>query len=313
MKRHKFSKLVSFARYCMRNDFYSSEIQNSYHQSLGASKSLFHRLDQEGSYCILPTQYRMNRVITKLANDLTYDGKLVCGNDIVANATLRLPNMHVLRRIYEVERWLMKAISNQIDLSAVIIDTGNTHQLNLKCQQMKELQLNARERSVRNVTDCTNISEVALVVYICLALLRAGVKTGTIGVIAPFRAQVDLIRENIQRLLHRHISNQRPLATMNSNDMLDTETDKGNIEVNTVDQFQGKDKKVIIYCCTKSFNPANAEQGCASSEHSDRSSNEILSDKRRLTVAITRAQEKLIIVGDRSSLESYAPFKKLLK
>uniref|UniRef100_A0A182QR79 DNA replication ATP-dependent helicase/nuclease n=1 Tax=Anopheles farauti TaxID=69004 RepID=A0A182QR79_9DIPT len=285
-------------------------IRSATARTLGASESLFHRLDQEGSYFILPTQYRMNRVITKLANDLTYDGKLVCGNDIVANATLKLPNWHAIRRIYEVERWLMKTISNQIDLSAVILDTGNTHQLNLKCQQMNELRLSSR--LVTNVTECANIPETALVVYICLALLRAGVKSETIGVIAPFRAQVELIRVNIQKLSHKQKSTQRPLSTMNSIDLSYTETDKGDIEVNTVDQFQGKDKKVIIYSCTKSFNPTDAVED-STNEDSDRKPNEILSDKRRLTVAITRAQEKLIIVGDRSSLESYGPFKKLLK
>lgn len=43
-----------------------------------------------------------------------------------------------------------------------------------------------------------------------------------------------------------------------------------------------------------------------------RKNNEILEDQRRLTVAITRAKHKLIMVGDIVSLECYRPFKTLI-
>lgn len=43
-----------------------------------------------------------------------------------------------------------------------------------------------------------------------------------------------------------------------------------------------------------------------------RRNNEILEDKRRLTVAITRAKHKLIMVGDIASLQNYRPFKSLI-
>lgn len=39
-----------------------------------------------------------------------------------------------------------------------------------------------------------------------------------------------------------------------------------------------------------------------------RKNNEILEDQRRLTVAITRAKHKLIMVGDTNSMENYRPF-----
>lgn len=41
-------------------------------------------------------------------------------------------------------------------------------------------------------------------------------------------------------------------------------------------------------------------------------SNEILEDQRRLTVAITRAKHKFIMVGDTATLTQYGPFKRLL-
>jgi len=39
---------------------------------------------------------------------------------------------------------------------------------------------------------------------------------------------------------------------------------------------------------------------------------EILQDDRRLNVAITRAKHKLLVIGDRSTLQLYTPFKALI-
>jgi superfamily I DNA and/or RNA helicase len=40
---------------------------------------------------------------------------------------------------------------------------------------------------------------------------------------------------------------------------------------------------------------------------------EILNDKRRLTVAITRAKEKLILVGSANTLKRYKPVENIIK
>lgn len=59
---------------------------------MGADESLFKRLDSEEATVTLTLQYRMNKTITKLANDVTYKGSLKCGNDTVASATLNIPS-----------------------------------------------------------------------------------------------------------------------------------------------------------------------------------------------------------------------------
>lgn len=64
--------------------------------------------------------------------------------------------------------------------------------------------------------------------------------------------------------------------------------------------------QVIIYSCTKSEDTANVMK-----IPKTRKNNEILEDQRRLTVAITRAKHKLIMVGDTVSLDGYRPFKML--
>lgn len=65
---------------------------------------------------------------------------------------------------------------------------------------------------------------IYLFAYIINSLLQGGVTSSDIGVIAPYRDQVSLLRRTLV-----------PLA----------------VEASTVDQFQGRDKSVIIYSCTK--------------------------------------------------------------
>ena len=75
------------------------------------------------------------------------------------------------------------------------------------------------------------------------------------------------------------------------------------VEVGTVDQYQGRDKLVIIYSCTRS-----------NTGHTDTAgAGHILMDTRRLNVAITRAKAKLVIIGDKVTLlRDYQPFQKML-
>uniref|UniRef100_A0A8C8M6F2 DNA replication ATP-dependent helicase/nuclease n=1 Tax=Oncorhynchus tshawytscha TaxID=74940 RepID=A0A8C8M6F2_ONCTS len=71
-----------------------------------------------------------------------------------------------------------------------------------------------------------------------------------------------------------------------------------NVEVNTVDKYQGRDKSVIIVSFVRS--------------HPEGNLGELLKDWRRLNVAITRAKHKLLMVGSAPTLRRYAPLEKLL-
>lgn len=65
-----------------------------------------------------------------------------------------------------------------------------------------------------------------------------------------------------------------------------------NIEVCTVDRYQGRDKECIII----SFVRNNAEQRIG----------DLLSDWRRINVAITRARSKIIFIGSAATLQGNA-------
>ena len=102
----------------------------------------------------------------------------------------------------------------------------------------------------------------------------------TIGVIAPYRAQINYLKDAIEEnatlnslLLHRMLS------------------------VGTVDSFQGQERDIIAISLTRSN--TRGEIG-------------FLSDIRRMNVGMTRARRKLLLVGDSFTLSSDPFFKKLL-
>ncbi len=111
-----------------------------------------------------------------------------------------------------------------------------------------------------------------------LALLRGGTPAERIGVIAPYRAQVAALR--------------RRLASAGVVDVV----------VDTVDRFQGAEREVILF----SFGGVNAATGWGGRGLA------FLADPRRLNVALTRAQRKLLILGDRHELEQAPLLRRLV-
>ena len=102
----------------------------------------------------------------------------------------------------------------------------------------------------------------------------------TIGVIAPYRAQINYLKDAIEdSLVLNELLLQRRLS------------------VGTVDSFQGQERDIIAISLTRS-NP-QGEIG-------------FLSDIRRMNVGMTRARRKLLLVGDSSTLCSHPFFVDLL-
>ncbi|KAK4301412.1 hypothetical protein Pmani_026446 [Petrolisthes manimaculis] len=235
-------------------------IKSKQAKSLGMSESLFVRLDSQGATSDLSDQYRMNGPIMRLANQLMYDNKLKCGNTDVETASLQLTNyyMNVIED-WSVSEWVQKIVEPRLESSVVFVDT---------CGRGRE----NRDKANRVI----NTSEAGLVVTLLHTLLKSGVTTDDVGVITPYRAQVMLIRDGLAREV---MEGQR-------------------VEVNTVDQYQGRDKSVVVYSCVRS-----------GASHID--PGDILQDEHRLNVAVTRAKHKLIIIGDKNTLQSYQPFRKL--
>ncbi|XP_067637640.1 DNA replication ATP-dependent helicase/nuclease DNA2 [Eurosta solidaginis] len=273
-------------------------------RKLGADESLFERLDTETATSVLTLQYRMNKEITRLANELTYKGALQCASKAVEMNTFQLP----FANAEKVGKWLQRALQKHINQAVFLLDTkdcsGRLAVLDTKensateplvaddsCATIIEDSVSP-SRATKRFNKYINQCEAAIIICILEELLKAGCAAERIGVIAPYRAQVELLRKCIIQL-ETHHKNELSQSSFEA------------IEVNTVDQYQGRDKDIIILSGTKTGGDENAIN-----EHAREA--EILEDKRRLTVAITRAKRKLLLVGDAACLEKYAPFSMLL-
>lgn len=98
----------------------------------------------------------------------------------------------------------------------------------------------------------------------------------SIGLISPYAEQVRYIRQQI--------ADDDILRSMD-------------IEVNSIDGFQGQEKEVIYISLVRS---------------NDAGEIGFLKDERRLNVAMTRAQKKLIIVGDSATIAQHTLFTEMI-
>uniref|UniRef100_A0A2A4JCZ8 DNA helicase n=1 Tax=Heliothis virescens TaxID=7102 RepID=A0A2A4JCZ8_HELVI len=228
---------------------------------LGMEESLFHRLMCEEATSTLQLQYRMNQALADIANRVAYDNRLKCANESIAHACLAID----LLKIPELSDspWLSTACSPEQQHAALFLDVEAVDVV----QDVPDIK-----------NSCANPIEACVVIALVEALKKGNVKPSDIGIIAPYRDQVSLLR----RSLAQHA-----------------------VEVSTVDQFQGRDKSVIIYSCTKRLDGKNDDKKVKEGE--------VLNDQRRLAVSVTRAKHKLLIVGNSIALRRYAPLQKLIQ
>ena len=231
-------------------------VKNTEAKKMGMDQSLFSLLEDKDNTIPLSVQYRMNQDIQDLANHMTYQGQLECGNDEVANKHID---------IEDSSRFFQGKLGSSS--SVLFLDTSDMTSMSSMLEARDELGI-------------SNHGEADLVRKI-LDELPANNDKASVGIIAPFRAQVSLLRKKISHF---------PLT-----------------DISTVDQFQGRDKDVIVISCTRT-KPKKQRMSAGQDHHDD----DILSDWRRLNVAVTRAKAKLWVIGNAKALKTYAPFGKML-
>ncbi len=117
----------------------------------------------------------------------------------------------------------------------------------------------------------TNLLEAELAIKKIDELLLCGITPENIAVISPYSAQVKLLRDKIKR---------------------------PEIEIDSVDGFQGREKDAVIVSLVRSNR--EGEVG-------------FLADTRRMNVAMTRARRKLIVIGDSATITSHPFYEKMVK
>ncbi|XP_077634800.1 DNA replication ATP-dependent helicase/nuclease DNA2 isoform X1 [Crocuta crocuta] len=191
-------------------------VLNSEARALGMTESLFKRLEQNKNAVVqLTVQYRMNSKIMSLSNKLTYEGKLECGSDKVANAVINLPKFKDVKlelefyADYSENPWMIGVFEPNNPVCFLNTD-----------------KVPAPEQVEKG--GVSNITEAKLIVSLTSVFTKAGCKPSDIGIIAPYRQQLKII-----------------------NDLL-SQSNVGMVEVNTVDKYQGRDKSIILVSFVRS-------------------------------------------------------------
>lgn len=193
---------------------------------------------------LLTVQYRMNEQIMRFSSNWFYDGRVESAPEVKYRGILDYDNPIT---------W---------------IDTSDT---------------DAKEEFVGESFGRINKTEAELTLealknyFIKIGRQRIADEHIDVGVISPYRAQVQLLRRMV-----RKAEFFKPY--------------RGCITVNTVDGFQGQERDIIVISLVRSNDDGQIG---------------FLSDLRRMNVAITRARMKLIIVGSVQTMTRHAFYKEL--
>jgi ATP-dependent RNA/DNA helicase IGHMBP2 len=220
-------------------------------EKAGLGITLFEKaIQRQKADVMLEVQYRMNEQIMKFSGEKFYKG-LLKADAQVKNITLSKSGNELLNKPVE------------------FIDTAG-------CGYIEQAE---------KETGSTYNPEEALLLFKHLSMLlenleveKIPVKNLRIGIISPYKAQINFLKDKINNFLLLK--------------------DLKNISINTVDGFQGQEREIIYISLTRSNE--NGEIG-------------FLSDIRRMNVAITRAKKKLVVIGDTATLAQHPFYGDFLK
>ncbi|KAK3703398.1 DNA replication endonuclease-helicase Dna2 [Vermiconidia calcicola] len=230
----------------------------------GLDISLFRQLSEGHPEAVatLGKQYRMCADIMSLSNVLIYDGQLRCGNEAVAQ-----------RKLQNVDLSALDAFHNMPSSCGRALMSGKCWLTDLLRPERKvafantDLSGKAAMETLTSGKNITNQYEAALAATLVSGLLAIGVPGKEIGVMTLYRSQLALIRRVFR-----------------------TAGITGEVEIDSADRFQGRDKECIILSMVRSNEPGIV--------------GDLLKDWRRVNVALTRAKSKLIMLGSRRTLRN---------
>jgi ATP-dependent RNA/DNA helicase IGHMBP2 len=215
----------------------------------GLSKTLFEKtiLRNPQAAKLLDLQYRMPEVIMGFSNEWFYKGKLKAAENTKSH---EFPNESAME-------WIDTAGSGYSEqVEAESLSTFNPEEARFACEHLNRL-------------------------IKAIGISKFKEEGWTIGLIAPYGAQVRLIRSLI----------------FDSFDFPNLKTLSEQITIDTVDGFQGQERDLMLISLTRS---------------NDRGEIGFLSEERRMNVALTRAKRKLVLIGDSSTLAIHPFFDSLL-
>lgn len=220
----------------------------------GLGKTLMERIVENKPECVtlLNVQYRMNDEIMRFSSDWFYNGKVTTAQEITRR-----------KSILNFDRPILWLDTGQIDFGAD--EPG--------CKE----QFVGENFGRINKGEATLTLDSLQAYFTKIGKQRILDEQIDVGVISPYRAQVQYLRRLIMK--REFFKPYRRLIT-----------------VNTVDGFQGQERDIVLISMVRANE--NGEIG-------------FLRDLRRMNVAMTRARMKLIILGDVATLTRHPFYKKL--
>lgn len=216
----------------------------------GLSTTLFEKIiaRQPHTSQLLQVQYRMPEEVMGFSNRWFYEGKLQAAENTQSH---QFPDGEA------VLEWIDTAGSGYTEqLEAESLSTFNPEEARFACSYLNE-----------------TITRIGVA--------RFKQEGWTIGLIAPYSAQVRMLRGLIFESFE--FPNLKAFAEL--------------ITIDTVDGFQGQERDLMLISLTRS---------------NDKGEIGFLSDTRRMNVALTRAKRKLILIGDSGTLTQNPFFDALL-
>ena len=243
-------------------------------ESCGLGVSLFERLERLGLVPdLLDRQYRMHPALAEWPSKAFYGGRVSSNPTPVDRPpALGLP-------------WPSKT-------------TGQYGRI-----PMAFVEIDGQERRAPDGLSILNEAEARAAVAVVETLLAASPRDtlvdgmlsvrspGDIGVIAPYAAQVRRLRE-LWASSPAYINSAADFSATSDKPGWDVDAEaraERELEVHSVDGFQGREKEVIVLCTVR----ANSGGSLG-----------FVADDRRLNVAVTRAKRGLVVLGNRATLSS---------
>ena len=246
----------------------------------GLDKTLMQRIvaNKPDVVTLLKIQYRMNEQIMRFSSDWFYHGMVEAAPEVKHRSILDLDRPM---------EWV--DTSGELGVRSEVLgvrsedgEGSSNNPSSLISHPSSELE-SFRETFVGETFGRINKAEAHLTIQmLCNYFERIGKQRLLderidVGVISPYRAQVQYLRRLIMK-----------------NEYL--KPFRRSISVNTVDGFQGQERDIIVVSLVRS---------------NDEGQIGFLRDLRRMNVAITRARMKLIIIGDQSTMTSHPFYRKL--
>lgn len=233
----------------------------------GLGKTLMERIveNKPEVVTLLKVQYRMNEQIMRFSSDWFYGGMVESAPQIKYRGILDYD--HPIMWIDTSERKDIEETSSPTAPSPEKANAGKAFLEQFVGESFGRINIGEAELTLQTLQDY----------FTKIGKLRILDEQIDVGVISPYRAQVQFLRRLIRKREffkpYRHL-----------------------ISVNTVDGFQGQERDVILISMVR----ANEDGQIG-----------FLKDLRRMNVAITRARMKLIILGNAATLTRHPFYQRL--